>query len=173
MQEALRIAQENDLDLVEVAPGAKPPVCRLLNYGKYVYERAKKEKLARKSQRAVEIKEIRMRPKTGEHDIAFKTKRVREFLADGAKVRLRVRFRGRERSYPEIGRDLLKRVSEALEDVAVVEQAPTIEERARSVFMLLAPKPAERQRAPKKAKATKKTGAKATEKTQTEEQLET
>lgn len=138
--EALRIARQNDLDLVEVAPGAKPPVCRLLNYGKFIYERAKKEKQARKSQRAVEIKEIRMRPKIGEHDLGFKVRRVREFLADGAKVRLRVRFRGRERSYPEIGRDLLKRVSAGLADVAVVEQAPNVEEGGRSVFLLLAPK---------------------------------
>jgi translation initiation factor IF-3 len=167
IREALRIAQEQDVDLVEVAPGAKPPVCRLLNYGKFIYEKAKKEKLARKSQQVVEIKEIRMRPKTGAHDLAFKTKRVRKFLADGAKVRLRVRFRGRERSYPEIGRDLLKRVSKGLEDVAVIEQAPTIEERARSVFMLLAPRPVVRQRDSNeakttvKAKATEKAGAKA------------
>jgi translation initiation factor IF-3 len=128
------------LDLVEVAPGAKPPVCRLLNYGKFLYERAKKERQARKSQRAVEIKEIRMRPKIGAHDLAFKTKRVREFLDDGAKVRLRVRFRGRERSYPEIGQKLLERLRDELADVATVEQSPTIEQGARSVFMLLAPK---------------------------------
>lgn len=138
--EALRIARQSDLDLVEVAPGAKPPVCRLLNYGKFVYERAKKEKQARKSQRAVEIKEIRMRPKIGEHDLAYKVRRVRKFLADGAKVRLRVRFRGRERSYPEIGRDLLKRVSAGLADAAVIEQEPNVEEGGRSVFLLLAPK---------------------------------
>jgi translation initiation factor IF-3 len=160
IQEALRIAQERDVDLVEVAPAAKPPVCRLLNYGKFVYERAKKEKLARKSQRTVETKEIRMRPKIGAHDLAFKTKRIRKFLADGAKVRLRVRFRGRERSYPEIGRDMLKRVSEGLEDVAVVEQLPTIDQGARSVFMLLAPKPASRQRGIKEAKTTENAEAK-------------
>jgi translation initiation factor IF-3 len=138
--EALRVAQEHDLDLVEVAPAAKPPVCRLLNYGKFIYERAKKERLARKSQRTVEIKEIRMRPKIGAHDLNFKTRRVREFLGDGAKVRLRVRFRGRERSYPEIGQKLLERLSDELADVATIEQAPTIEQGARSVFMLLAPK---------------------------------
>lgn len=138
--QALRLAQEQDLDLVEVAPAATPPVCRLLNYGKFIYERAKKERQARKSQRAVEIKEIRMRPKIGAHDLAFKTKRVREFLDDGAKVRLRVRFRGRERSYPEIGQKLLEKLSEELADVATIEQAPTIEQGARSVFMMLAPK---------------------------------
>ncbi len=138
--QALRIARERDLDLVEVAPAANPPVCRLLNYGKYIYEKAKKEKEARKAQRQIEIKEIRMRPKIGDHDLAFKTRRVREFLGDGAKVRLRVRFRGRERSYPEIGRELLERLSEELADVAKIEQAPTVEEGARSVYMMLAPK---------------------------------
>jgi translation initiation factor IF-3 len=145
IEEALRIARQKDVDLVEVAPGAKPPVCRLLNYGKYIYERTKKEKQARKSQRAVEIKEIRMRPKIGKHDLAFKVRRTRKFLSDGAKVRLRVRFRGRERSYPEIGRDLLKRVSSELADVAVVEQAPNVEEGGRSVFLLLTPKVTEKE----------------------------
>jgi translation initiation factor IF-3 len=174
-REALRIAQERDVDLVEVAPGAKPPVCRLLNYGKFAYEQAKKEKLARKSQRTVDIKEIRMRPKIGAHDLDFKTKRVRKFLADGAKVRLRVRFRGRERSYPEIGRDLLERVSKGLEDVAAIEQAPTIDQGARSVFMLLAPKPADRGRASTTAKETQTAEAKAktTEKVAPEEQRQT
>jgi len=140
ISQALRMAQERELDLVEVAPGAKPPVCRLLNYGKFLYEKTKKERQARKAQKIIEIKEIRMRPQIGEHDVAFKSKRVREFLADGAKVRLRVRFRGRERSYPEIGRDLLKQLGDTFLDVATIEQVPTIEEEARSVFMLLAPK---------------------------------
>lgn len=143
--QALRMAQERELDLVEVAPGAKPPVCRLLNYGKFLYEKTKKERQARKAQKIIEIKEIRMRPQIGEHDVAFKSKRVREFLADGAKVRLRVRFRGRERSYPEIGRDLLKQLGDTFLDVATIEQVPTIEEEARSVFMLLAPKPSARK----------------------------
>ena len=141
IEDARRIANEADLDLVEVSPNAEPPVCRVMYYGKFIYERAKKERLARKSQRTVEIKEIRMRPKIGAHDLNFKTRRVREFLGDGAKVRLRVRFRGRERSYPEIGQKLLERLSEELADVATIEQAPTIEQGARSVFMLLAPKP--------------------------------
>jgi translation initiation factor IF-3 len=143
--QALSMAQERDLDLVEVAPGAKPPVCRLLNYGKFLYEKTKKDRLARKSQKMIEIKEIRMRPQIGEHDLAFKSKRVREFLADGAKVRLRVRFRGRERSYPEIGRDLLQQLGDTFLDVATIEQMPTIEEGARSVYMMLAPKPGARR----------------------------
>ena len=128
------------MDLVEVAPAAKPPVCRLLNYGKFLYERTKKERLARKSQRTIDIKEIRMQPKIGAHDIAFKTRRVREFLADGAKVLVRVRFRGRERSYPELGRVLLERLMADLTDVAIVEQTPTMEEGARSIYVLFAPK---------------------------------
>ena len=152
--QALRMAQERDLDLVEVAPGAKPPVCRLLNYGKFLYEKTKKERQARKAQKIIEIKEIRMRPQIGEHDVAFKSKRVREFLADGAKVRLRVRFRGRERSYPEIGRDLLKQLGDTFLDVATIEQVPTIEEEARSVFMLLAPKPSARRQEDQPAEDT-------------------
>nr|MBC7244977.1 translation initiation factor IF-3 [Chloroflexota bacterium] len=156
IREALRIAQERDVDLVEVAPAAKPPVCRLLNYGKFIYERTKREKLARKSQRTIEIKEIRMHPKIGAHDLAFKTRRVREFLADGAKVRLRVRFRGRERSYPEIGRELLERLAADLADVATVEQAPTMEEGASSVFLLLASKPSARRSGAQQPESTGK-----------------
>jgi len=145
-REALRIAQERDVDLVEVASAAKPPVCRLLNYGKFMYERTKKERLARKSQRLVDIKEIWMHPKIGVHDVDFKTRRIREFLGEGAKVRLRVRFRGREKSHPELGKLLLERVVTRLTDVALVEQSPTVEEGASSVFVLLAPKAAERRR---------------------------
>jgi len=145
-REALRMAQERDVDLVEVASAAKPPVCRLLNYGKFVYERTKKERLARKTQRIVDIKEIWMHPKIGVHDVEFKTKRIREFLGEGSKVRLRVRFRGREKSHPEIGQTLLERVVAGLMDAATVEQAPTVEEGASSVFVLLAPKAGERPR---------------------------
>jgi len=141
------MAQERDVDLVEVASAAKPPVCRLLDYGKFLYERTKKERLARKSQRVIDIKEIWMHPQSASHDIAFKTKRIREFLADGAKVRLRVRFRGRQKSNPKPGQELLERVVAGLSDIAIVEQAPTIEEGASSVFVLLAPKAPERRRA--------------------------
>jgi translation initiation factor IF-3 len=101
-KEALEIAQENDTDLVEVAPNADPPVCRLMDYGKYLYEAQKREKDARKTQTKVEIKEIRLRPKTGEHDIQYKLKRARGFLERGAKVRVRLRFRGREVTHPEV-----------------------------------------------------------------------
>jgi translation initiation factor IF-3 len=139
-REALRIAQERDLDLVEVASAAKPPVCRVLDYGKFLYEKTKKERKARKSQRLVDIKEIWLHPKTAAHDVEFKCRRVREFLADGAKVRVRVRFRGREKANPKPGQDLLERVLKSLTDAAVIEQAPTVEEGASSVYVLLAPK---------------------------------
>ena len=145
-RQALRIALERNTDLVEVAPAAKPPVCRLLNYGKFLYEKTKKERLARKSQRTIDIKEIRMRPNIAAHDLACKTRRVREFLGDGDKVRIRVRFRGREKSHPEIGQQLLQQISAGLGDVAMVEQTPTVEEGAGSVFVLVAPKPTARQR---------------------------
>jgi translation initiation factor IF-3 len=136
LSQALAIARERDLDLVEVAPQAAPPVCRLMDYGKYIYERAKREKEARKSQR-VEIKEIRLRPKTGHHDRALKVKRIRDFLTKGCKVKVRVLFRGRERSHPEIGRDMLQGLAEELGDMASVEQHPKID--GRSMLMILAP----------------------------------
>lgn len=141
VRDALRIARERNLDLVEVAPGAAPPVARLLNYGKYIYEQTKKAREAKKARKMTEIKEIRLRPKIGEHDIEFKTKHIRDFLAEGAKVQVTVPFRGRERSHPELGQELLKRVIGDVADVAVVERPPTVEEGARSVFALLAPKP--------------------------------
>lgn len=131
------MARDRGLDLVEVAPNASPPVCRLLNYGRYLYEKQKKDREARKSQKQVEVKEIRLRPKTGEHDVAFKTKRIRRFIDDGAKVKVRVRFRGREITHPEVAVDLLNRVAERVQDVAVVEQPPSME--GRTLLMLLAP----------------------------------
>jgi translation initiation factor IF-3 len=135
--EALRIAQERQTDLVEVAPQADPPVCRLMNYGKFLYERAKKEREARKSQKQTEIKEIRLRPKTGEHDIAYKLRDARRFLDKGAKVKVRIRFRGREITHPELGRELLNRVADDLSDVAVVEQHGRME--GNTMLMILAP----------------------------------
>jgi len=137
IHEALAVAREHDLDLVEVAPNADPPVCRLLNYGKYVYERTKKEKEARKAQKAREIKEIRLRPKTGEHDLAHKVRDVRRFLQEGCKVKLRVRFRGREITHLEMARDLLERIAADLEDVGRVEQQPDME--GRTMLMILSP----------------------------------
>lgn len=137
-REALRMAIQQEIDLVEVAPEAVPPVCRLMDYGKYVYGRTKREREARKSQKAAEVKEIRLRPKTGEHDILFKVKQIRTFLNDGAKVRVRIWFKGREISHSEIGRGILNRVMEELSDAALVEQLPMME--GQTMFMLLSPK---------------------------------
>jgi len=122
---------------VEVAPQAEPPVCRLLNYGKFLYERAKKDREARKSQKQTEIKEIRLRPKTGEHDIDYKLRDSRRFLAKGFKVKVRVRFRGREITHPELAKEMLIRVAQELGDVAVVEQEGRLE--GHTMLMILAP----------------------------------
>jgi translation initiation factor IF-3 len=136
VRDALEAARARDLDLVEVAPNATPPVCRLMDYGKFLYEQAKKEKKARKAQKT-EVKEIRLRPKTGEHDVAFKVRDARRFLNDGLKVKVRVRFRGREITYPEIGREMLNRIAQELEDVSSIEQSPRME--GRSMLMILSP----------------------------------
>lgn len=137
IQEALDRAFEADLDLVEVAPQADPPVCRIIDYGKFVYEREKKEKEARKAQKKVEIKEIRLRPKTSDHHQGFKVQSARRWLEEGKKVKVRIRFRGRERDYPEIARDRLKEIAEELQDISVIEQAPSFE--GRTLLMVLAP----------------------------------
>jgi translation initiation factor IF-3 len=135
--EALEIAGRHDLDLVEVAPQAEPPVCRLLDFGKYAYERSRKTKQAKKSHKQVAVKEIRLRPKTGEHDVNFKMNRMRSFLSEGAKVKVRVLFRGREITHPEIAREMLNGIVAELEDLAVVEYPPRME--GRSMLMILSP----------------------------------
>lgn len=135
--EALQIARTRDTDLVEVAPNAQPPVCRLMDYGKFLYERSKREREARRSQKQTEVKEIRLRPKTGEHDIAYKIRDARRFLQKGAKVKVRIRFRGREITHPEVARDLLDRIADELSDVAVIEKAGEME--GRTMLMILAP----------------------------------
>lgn len=137
IQEAQRIAREAELDLVEVAPNAEPPVCRVMDFGKFVYERAKKEREARKAQTKVEIKEIRLRPKTNEHHRNLKVRNARRWLESGMKVKVRIRFRGREITYPEIALNDLKGIAEDLSDVGVVEQAPGLE--GRTMLMVLAP----------------------------------
>lgn len=137
IEEARQAAREADLDLVEVAPNADPPVCRVMDFGKFVYERAKKEREARRSQTKIEVKEIRLRPKTNEHHRDLKVRDARRWLVDGMKVKVRVRFRGREISYPEIALDDLKEIAEDLSDVAIVEQAPGLE--GRTMLMVLAP----------------------------------
>jgi len=131
------MAEAQDVDLVEVAPNADPPVCRLMDYGKFLYEAQKRERSARKAQVQVEIKEIRLRPKTGEHDINFKLRDARRFLDRGAKVRVRIRFRGREITHPEVAKELLTRVAEELGDVAIVEKRPALE--GMTMLMILGP----------------------------------
>jgi translation initiation factor IF-3 len=131
------MAIEADLDLVEVAPNADPPVCRVMDFGKFVYERAKKEREARKAQTKIEVKEIRLRPKTNEHHRDLKVRDARRWLEDGMKVKVRVRFRGREITYPEIALTNLKEVAESLSDIAIVEQSPALE--GRTMLMVIAP----------------------------------
>jgi translation initiation factor IF-3 len=136
-REALRLADERELDLVEVSPNANPPVVKLMDFGKYQYERAKREREARKATKHVEVKEIRLRPKTGEHDLAFKIRQARSFLESGAKVKVRIRFRGREITHPEVARAQLERISGELADVSTIEQRPGFE--GRTILMILAP----------------------------------
>ena len=137
IEEAKQIAQEADLDLVEVAPNADPPVCRVMDFGKFIYERAKKEREARRSQTKVEIKEIRLRPKTNKYHLNLKVRRARGWLESGMKVKVRIRFRGREITYPEIALNDLKQIAEDLSDLGVIEQAPALE--GRTMLMVLAP----------------------------------
>jgi translation initiation factor IF-3 len=135
--EAKRIAQDAELDLVEVAPTANPPVCRVMDVGKFIYERQKKEREARRQQTKIEVKEIRLRPKTTAHHRSFKVRDARKWLNQGKKVKVRIRFRGREIHYPEIALEDLREIAEELEDVAIVEQAPSRE--GRTMLMVLAP----------------------------------
>lgn len=125
------------MDLVEVAPNAEPPVCRVMNFKKFLYERTKKEREARKAQTKIEIKEIQLRPKTNEHHRFFKVRDARRWLENGIKVKVRIRFRGREITYPEIALDDLKSIAEELSDIATVEQVPGLE--GHSMLMVLAP----------------------------------
>jgi translation initiation factor IF-3 len=142
--EALRKAQEQGLDLVEVNPKAEPPVCKILDFGKYKYEEKKKQAQARRNQSVVEIKEIKLRPKTDDHDINFKVKAARRFLEAGHKVKFTVRFRGREITHPEKAHEQLDVILKALDDVSNVETRPMME--ARAMSLVVAPKPAVMQR---------------------------
>jgi len=137
IKEALQIAQDAELDLVEVAPNASPPVARVIDYGKFVYEKTKKDREARRAQKKIEIKEIRLRPKTSDHHRGFKVRNARRWLGEGKKVKVRVRFRGRERDYPEIALEDMKEIAEELQDISVIEHAPSFE--GRTLLMVLAP----------------------------------
>src|SRR5580698_10587683 len=152
--EALRTALEQGLDLVEVNPKADPPVCKILDFGKYKYEEKKKQAQARRNQSVVEIKEIKLRPKTDDHDINFKVKAARRFIEAGHKVKFTVRFRGREITHPEKAHEQIDIIVKALEDVANVETRPMMEARAMSI--IIAPKPAVMQRVAQQRAALEK-----------------
>lgn len=137
INQALAFAQEAGLDLVEINPKANPPVCRIMDFGKFKYEQKKQANLAKKKQKIIEVKEVKMRPKTDDHDFSFKLKHVVRFLADGNKAKVTIRFRGREIAHPETAARVLDRVIEAIGELAVVEQPYRLE--GRTMTMILAP----------------------------------
>lgn len=137
-EEALRMAEEKNLDLVNVSPNAKPPVCKILDYGKYKYEIQKREKEAKKKQKTIQVKEVRLSTFIEDHDIQVKAKTACKFLQDGDKVKVSLRFRGREKDYTARGREVMERFAEACADVSVMDKKPTFE--GRSLTMFLAPK---------------------------------
>jgi translation initiation factor IF-3 len=134
-REALMIARERGLDLVEVGPNSSPPVCRLMDYGRYRYEQSRKERDQRKNQHVTRVKEVRVEPKIGEHDLETKGRQAERFLKSGDKVKLSVLFRGRSITHPELGRDLLQRLSEQLSEVGVIEQGARMEGRTMTMYM--------------------------------------
>ena len=152
-QEALKIAVEKELDLVKIAPGSNPPVCKVMDYGKFRFEQAKKEKEAKKNQRVIEIKEIRMSPGIGENDFNTKLKNGQKFLTDGDRVKVSVRFRGREMAHTEIGEQLLKDFAAKCSDIATLDKNPKLE--GRNMSMFLSPKPQAPAKKPAKPKAPK------------------
>ena len=151
--EALRIATERELDLVKIAPGSNPPVCKIMDYGKYRFEQAKKEKEAKKNQRVIEIKEIRMSPGIDTNDFNTKLKNGQKFLADGDRVKVSVRFRGREMAHTDIGAQLLKDFAAKCADIANMDKAPKLE--GRNMSMFLSPKPVTPPKKPAKPKTPK------------------
>ncbi|NWG16740.1 MAG: translation initiation factor IF-3 [Chloroflexi bacterium] len=139
LRAALEMAEARELDLVEVSPNADPPVCRIMDFGKFQYEKRRREREAKKQQKTIEIKEIQLRPKTDQHHLSFKVRDARSWIQQGMKVRVRVRFRGRERDYPDIAQDRMLQVAHELQDVAMIEQPPTLE--GMTMLMVLAPIP--------------------------------
>lgn len=138
-RDALRLAEEQHLDLVEVAPKAKPPVCRIMDFGKYRYEQQKREKEAKKRQKVITIKEVKLRPNIEQHDFEVKTKSAARFLEEGNKVKVTIMFRGRELSHPELGREILRRVAETVSASASVERDAKLE--GKNMTMVLSPRP--------------------------------
>jgi translation initiation factor IF-3 len=139
-RDAMQEADNRGFDLVEVAPNADPPVCRIMDYGKYKYQQAKRAKESRKNQHTVTVKEVKYRPKIGEHDFEYKTNHVREFLQEGNKVKITIMFRGRELAHPEFGHEILSRVSEAVSDLTTSDQDPRAQRlEGRNMSMVLSP----------------------------------
>jgi len=138
VRQAIAIARERSLDLIEVAPQASPPVCRIMDYGRYKYEQSKKDKESHKKQKGGDLKGVYLRPRTDDHDLDFKLKNAAKFLKDGDKVKFTVRFRSREITHPEFGRELLAEVAKALEDIATIEKPAAME--GRTMTMIVAPK---------------------------------
>ena len=138
VEEAMVIAKQSSLDLVEISPNAEPPVCKVLDFGKYKYEAQKKANLARKKQKTQEVKEIKMRPGIDVHDYNVKLKKVHQFIGNGDKVKMTIRFRGREMAHQELGMDVLHRVAEEMKETAKIEARPKIE--GRQMIMVIAPK---------------------------------
>ncbi len=144
IDQALAVSSESGLDLVEISPTAKPPVCKIMDYGKFKYDEKKRQAQAKKKQAVVQIKEVKFRPKTDDHDFDFKVRNVRRFLEEGDKAKLTLMFRGREIVHKDLGQKVLMRVVEELKDVAVLEQTARME--GRSMFMILAPNPKMKQK---------------------------
>lgn len=138
LKDALELANSKNLDLVKIAPQGVPPVCKIMDYGKYMFELAKKEKEARKNQKIVNIKEVRFSPSIEDHDFEFKVKNAIRFLQDGDKVKVAIKFRGREMRYTSVGNEILAKFAEAVKDVGVVEKIPKLE--GKSMIMILNPK---------------------------------
>jgi len=154
-RDALRFAKERELDLVEVNPKAFPPVCKVMDFGKFKYEEARKAREAKKKQTVVKLKEIKLRPKTDDHDLDFKIKHIRDFIAEGNKVKITVRFRGREITHPETAQRQLDGIVDAVKDVALIENSSRME--GRTMMLILAPRPGTGPKppAPKPAPAAK------------------
>jgi len=153
-KQALQMARDADLDLVEVSPGANPPVCRVMDFGKFIYEKAKKEKEAKRAQTKIEVKEIRLRPKTNAAHRGFKVDDARRWLGQGHKVRVTVKFRGREMDYPEIALEDLKEIAQELSDIAAIEVPPQME--GRTMLVVLAPSKGAPKKKEKPEKAEEK-----------------
>jgi translation initiation factor IF-3 len=138
IEEALRMASDQGLDLVEVSPKANPPVCKIIDYGKYKYRVQKKQAEARKKQKTFEVKEVKLRPGIEDHDYGVKLKSIQRFLSDGDKVKITLRFKGREMAYQQRGMEILKKLESSIEQVAKIEQAPTLE--GKHMIMVVAPR---------------------------------